>query len=187
MGHPFDDMLVCEQMIALSWERAIDLSPDNGLQTNQRNMRLLGLLNSFDESRSENPEEFSENSAALLRLEAKVDLLLDLFSDLLKKTPMDHQQCTVRLSAKGLEWESNAEHFESGEPLWISLRLDPKLPQPIKLLARVISSENNQNTVKTLVAFEGLSEELIDLLEKAVFRIHRRQVANRKTVRTFLT
>ena len=184
MPHPFDNVLACEGDFPLTWSNAEGHNSHECSQINQRNERLLSILHTMDESRKEPVEEKSDQSVHLMRIEAKLDLMIDLVAQLLSAKSVDLKACPVRLSAMGIEWLSDdITDLRVSQLLWISLHLDPVLPQPVKLLSEVISVSADQGKERIVARFKSLSPAIRDLMEKTIFRFHRRQIAMLKSAK----
>jgi hypothetical protein len=146
----------------------------------EKNERLLRSINLLAEQGHEKPEEEGEHEAALIRLETKVDLLLDLFSRIGADAGGLPPSAPVRLSAKGVEWLRAGEAPAAGQRVWIHLYLEPRLPEAVQFPARVLNVETEGVQQRVLARFEPLGEGAQNLLEKMIFRHHRRQVAQQR-------
>ncbi|PLY12065.1 MAG: hypothetical protein C0631_18325 [Sedimenticola sp.] len=182
MLDPFDGVLDCHGEFPIAWEVACVYTDYDCSVANHRNERLLGLLHSLEDVRKDSYDETYESNANLARVEAKLDLLLDLVSELLTTESADLKPCSLRLSSRGAEWMGESTDLQPSQQVWLSLGLDPKLPRPLKLLAEVVNVFREPGGLRMLLAFKLQSELVTDLLEKAIFRYHRRQIASQKSV-----
>jgi len=157
-------------------------SPESPLALeNDRNQRLLRALLLFQESHREGAEEAGERSAELVRIEAKLDLLFDLVSQLLSGRADSAEACPVKLWMTGVSWTTRSETPpDTGDSLWLSLFLDPDIPQPLRLPVRVTGLQREVAGCRVEVAIEPLEEPLDDLWGRFIFRQHRRMIARRK-------
>jgi hypothetical protein len=146
----------------------------------ERNERLLRNINLLAEQGPERPEEEGEYEAALIRLETKVDLLLDLFSRFGSEAEGMPAAAGVRLSAEGMEWCAEGVAPAVGQQGWIRLYLEPRLPQAVQFPVRILAVETEAAQYKAVARFETLGEGVQNLLEKLIFRHHRRQIAQRR-------
>ena len=64
--------------------------------------------------------------------------------------------------------------------IWIELSLDPVLPGPLKLPAMVLEVEQGLEVFTVLAVFVDEDEDFQELLQKVLFRYHRRTVARIK-------
>lgn len=67
-----------------------------------------------------------------------------------------------------------------GQYVVISLYLTDNYPRPVELLCECVDVTPEAGTIKILCKFYGLNPAVSDLLEKLVFRAHRRDVARKK-------
>jgi len=151
-------------------------SDDGSLMSmvNIRNQRLLQGLIALDDSRR---SDEGERSPEMIRLESKLDLLLDMMAVLVQRGEQHLRRTPVRLAASWLEWQGVDGAVQVGEQVWVYLQIDPRLPQPLKLLAQVVTAEGAGEYARVHVRLTQLSEECRDLLEKVIFRYHRREIA----------
>ncbi|WP_273438366.1 PilZ domain-containing protein [Sedimenticola selenatireducens] len=166
----------------VQWEeRALD-GPLSRLETDEKNARLLkAMLVSQDLQYEYGDESGDRGVADLARVEAKLDLLLDMVSQLLRSEQQDAIQTTVVLWLSGASWISSDDHLPSvGERLWLALYIDSRLAQPLRLPVLVTDITSHGGTSEITVAFESLDEPVEDLMGKLIFRQHRRMIAQQK-------
>ena len=170
--------LVFEGSLPLEWQEAP--LPDNAelARWNADGAQLLGAEASLEEARSH--EALKEESPALAhelqRLEFKLDILLRLTAELaIHHSPLPSPR-TVRLSSQGLEW-IGADGPRVGATGIASVYVNRALPQPLRLPCRVIDERRvgEQRTVR--LRFVGLSDGVVEGLDRLIFRHHRRLVA----------
>jgi hypothetical protein len=180
-SHPLQDTLIYEDELPLRWQvRSDQRHSESMTRIAEKNERLLRSINLLAEQGHERSEEEGEHEAALVRLETKVDLLLDLFSRIGLEADGQPPTATLRLSAQGLEWLSAGEAPDEGQVIWVWLYLEPRLPEAVQLPARVLKVAPEGAQQRSLVRFESLGESAQNLLEKLIFRHHRRQVAQQR-------
>ena len=126
-------------------------------------------------------EAGERESEALQALETKLDLLIQLVTQLLGQQQSLPPGQTVHLAASGIEWHSRAPLPSRG---WLELFLESRLPRALKLAV-----ENRQHEVEPGVwqicsRFASLEAEVRTHLEKWVFRRHRREIAHRRQGRS---
>jgi hypothetical protein len=175
--------LVFEDLLPLAW---LPGPLPQGLQLarlNADNHQLLGAESSLEEVRV--PEALKEESQALLhelqRLEYKLNVLLRLTADLAAKSAGLPPPQPARLGAHGLEWTSPAAPAV-GESGLLQVYINPALPQPLKIPAVVIGERMHDNQRVAQLEFRELSEAVVDMLEKLIFRHHRRLVKGARSV-----
>jgi hypothetical protein len=89
----------------------------------------------------------------------------------------------VRLAARGVEWW-DGDAPAVGVTGVLSLYINPTLPQALRLPARIASERHEGATRVVQMPFIGLSEPVVDGIEKFIFRHHRRLVAGAKQAAT---
>jgi hypothetical protein len=139
---------------------------------------LLGAESSLDEVRVH--EALKDESPALLhelqRLEYKVNILLRLVGELALRSSGLPAAQPVRMSARAIEWIGEAGPAAGATGL-LSLYINPALPQPLRIPCVVAGQRIIDDSRATQLRFMGLSEAVVDMLEKLIFRHHRRLVA----------
>lgn len=161
--------------LPLSWREAGSLAPGKIEHWQHANISLLHALAMVEAMPGDWEKELGLAAKAYERLEAKVDVMLDMLGRLLAErieTPPEH---LLILRANGLEWlDTNPP--EPGREIIIYLYLSPKLPQPLTLTAIVQSCVAEGDTSRVQTTFSHLNTELTDWLERTVFRYHRRAI-----------
>jgi hypothetical protein len=180
-SHPLQDTLIYEDELPLRWQvRSDQRHSESMTRIAEKNERLLRSINLLAEQGHERSEEEGEHEAALVRLETKVDLLLDLFSRIGLEAGGQPPSAIIRLSAQGMEWLSEGEVPAEGQMIWVWLYLEPRLPEAVQFPAQILGVETEGPQHKVLARFESLGEGAQNLLEKMIFRHHRRQVAQQR-------
>ena len=148
---------------------------------NADNHQLLGAESSLDEVRVH--EALKDESPALLhelqRLEYKVNILLRLTAELALRGSGLPAAERVRMSSRALEWfgEHTAQPEATG---LLSVYINSALPQSLKIPSIAAGQATIDGMRATRFRFVGLSDAVIDMLEKLIFRHHRRLVAGAK-------
>jgi len=172
------DGLIFEDFLPLSWTPGV--LPQGVVlgRLNTDNQQLLGAEASLDEVRVH--EALKDESPALLhelqRLEFKLNVLLRLTAELAKRTSHLPAPQHVRLSSGGLTWIGTGVPA-AGETGVLDLYINATLPQPLRLPATVFGTPDHAPAEAVQLQFAGLSEPVVDLIEKLIFRHHRRLVA----------
>ena len=172
------DELAFQDVLPFAWRplpQGVDRDAAAGYM--ERNARLLHAREALDQLGPvavEKPDESSPNAADLLRLELKVNLLLDLVGQVLATSRPRPPAVPVRFNAQGVVWRGAAPLPEAGAQGVAEIYLHDALAEPLRLPGRV-SSVTPDGHVK--VRFVPVGEPVADLLEKLCFRRHRRQIA----------
>jgi Atypical PilZ domain, cyclic di-GMP receptor len=140
----------------------------------ERNVRILQVCATIEEQGPvEKAEDKSMHSADLLRLEVKMNLVLELMGQLLAAQQPRPRAVSLRFNALGAIWRSTAPP-RVGDLGLLDIHLRECLAQPLTLIANV-THVSSEGVVK--VAFTPPGEATADLIEKLAFRRHRRLVA----------
>jgi hypothetical protein len=170
------DELAFQDVLPLAW-RALPhaIERDTAAGYMERNARLLQAREALDQlGPVEKPDDNSPNAADLMRLELKVNLLLDLVGQILASNRPRPSAVPVRFNAQGLVWRSQSPLPEAGSQGLAEIYLHDCLAEPLRLpgVVRKVSPDGLVN-----VRFVPVGETVADLVEKLCFRRHRRQIA----------
>lgn len=172
------DGLIFEETLPVVWT-AGPLPEGLALaRLNSDNHQLLGAESSLDEVRVH--EALKDESPALVhelqRLEYKVNILLRLTADLALRSSGVPPAQRVRLTPRALEWFG--EHTPAvGSTGLLALYVNSALPQAVKIPCVVAGERLQDNLRAAQLRFSGVSEAVVEQLEKLIFRHHRRLVA----------
>jgi Atypical PilZ domain, cyclic di-GMP receptor len=167
--------LAYEDVLPVGWRalsKPLDLTAVSALT--ERNIRILLVCATIEEQGPvEKAEDKSLHSTDLLRLEVKLNLVLELVGQLLAAQQPRPRPVSVRFNALGANWRS-ATPPRVGDQGLLDIYLRECLAQPLTLIANV-TQVSAEGMVK--VAFTPPGEATADLIEKLAFRRHRRHVA----------
>jgi hypothetical protein len=167
--------LAYEDVLPVGWRplaRPLDLATVTALT--ERNVRTLQVCATIEEQGPvEKAEDKSLHSADLLRLEVKMNLVLELMGQLLAAQQPRPPTSPLKFNALGAVWRSQAPP-KQGEQGLLDIYLRECLAQPLTLIGNV-TQVSNDGQVK--VTFTPPGEATADLIEKLAFRRHRRHVA----------
>lgn len=170
--YPLDQSLAYEGDLALEWrDRDERVEAGHRERLNAANERALRLLAVLEEHHSDTSEE-QASGHELARLEFKINLILELVGGWLAQQRHQAAPIAARLSSRAVRWRPLAAVPPVGAAGEAILYLHAALPYPLCLPAVIHSADEVVEA-----RFEGLSETLVELLEKTIFRRHRRQVA----------
>jgi Atypical PilZ domain, cyclic di-GMP receptor len=177
------DGLIFEELLPLEWfpgplPEGLELA-----RLNADNHQLLGAESTLEEVRVSEAVSKEESSALiheLQRLEYKLNVLLRLTADLVAQARQLSAPQRVRLSARGLEW-FEAPSLKRGDVGLLHIYINRTLPQPLKIPCGVAGERAQGGTRVAQLVFRDLSDGVVDMLEKLIFRHHRRRVAGAKT------
>ena len=146
-----------------------------------RTEMLLTSLALSENARSEDGDEHAEPSSALQRVEAKLDLVLGLLGTMMSERGDLPPPTLLRWSTRGARIDVLGDALAIRPGARGVLRVQPAdwLPDCIELPAHAIAVEG----ARAWLAFEPLSPPLADALERHLFRLHRKQVAESRRLR----
>jgi hypothetical protein len=138
----------------------------------ERNVRLLQALAAIeDHGVAEKPDESAPD---LARLDFKINLLLDLVGQLLVANRPSPAPVAIRFNAHGAVWQAPAPLPQAGGQGILEIYLRDFLAAPLRLVG-TLTQVAADGEVK--VRFAPVGEAVADLLERLIFRHHRRQIA----------
>ncbi len=163
--------------LPVAWE-PLPAPPAEQVSGSQANEELLGNLLILDEAVAD-PEEDAQQEH-WRRVEAKLDLMLSLLGEVLAGQCGLPAARPVRLGGGVLcvDGISDQPLPAAGDWLRVQLYLMPGIPRPLVVVAEVLPSETPK---RLLLRLTGLPETTRDLLERFVFRQHRRAIAQARS------
>ncbi len=140
-----------------------------------RNFRVLQAISALEEhGPAEKPDENSPHAADLIRMDLKINLLLDMVGQLLAASHPRPRSSKVRFNALGAAWLAAKPFPAIGEQGVLEVHLRDCIAEPLRLFGR-IAAVGEDGRVK--VKFVAPGEHIASLIEKLAFRKHRRQIA----------
>ncbi len=177
--NPLADTLVYEDMLPLSWgSRECGV---NYMRVAEHNEHVVRCVNLLGEQIKEKMDDEYEAESVLARVEAKLNLLLDMVSRLDRQGSDIPEAVQVRLASAGIEWKGKGQAPAVGDNIWVNLYIDSRIPEAMELAARVVSVSMDGETLTVCARFEEMGEVVQDQLEKMIFRYHRRMVAQSRS------
>jgi hypothetical protein len=168
--------LAYQDMLPVGWKplaKAPDLATVTALADS--NVRILQVCAAIEEQGAvEKKDDKSPHSADIMRLEVKMNLLLDLMGQLLAAAQPRPASAVIRFNALGAVWQSATPPPRIGEQGLLEIYLRDSLPRPLTLVASITQATADG---RIRAAFSPPGEATSDLIEKLAFRRHRRQVA----------
>jgi hypothetical protein len=144
---------------------------------NSENQQILQLDASLEER---HPVDAKDDDPVMRReferLESKLNVIMQLLSRLLAREnilPVDRK---FRLAADGIEWD-NDEPLQAESRGIVTLHVNRTLPRALELAGKVIGCNQRGNKYRVAFVFDGVAANVIDLMEKMIFRHHRRAIA----------
>ncbi len=175
------DKLAYEELLPVLWRPLGEpLSDMTAQRLVESNLRVLQACDALEEhGKTEKPDDESPHSADIMRLDFKLNLLLDLVGQLLAASQPRAGHVPIRFNAMGATWQS-AQTLTAGAHGILEITLKDLIVQPLHLPAEIVSSATGG---ETRARFLGLGETVADHIEKLVFRRHRRKIAGSRQQR----
>ncbi len=163
--------ILLERSLPLSWTTREAGSPVSNTRHNQI---IFDLLDSLEESSYQKPD--TENASELIRIETKLNLVMQLLAELLQDRQSHLPEVSIRFSNDTLAWRVE-QPLSAGTLLQVSLSPDDRIPLAMSFEARVLAVNDGWMEVD----MHGLDEDELAKWSRWVFRQHRRQVAQTRT------
>jgi hypothetical protein len=172
--------LIYEDQIPLLAEQIKDDTRQvSGQRLELQNLKILRLLWNMQESLHELPEQYHELESVFLRLDNKLDVLLELLGQIASQTMDLPPQSRIRLNSIRLSWLSESAPQPASR--WqVECYVIPSVPTPLTLSGRVCAIHPEGSSFWIELELEPLGELVADLLDKIIFRAHRRAVARQR-------
>lgn len=175
----FGDTLACEELRPAAFVPGA-LEPIAARQACLRAESLLRALAVVEDSRGEDPEEHGAQELALGRIEAKLDLLTALVASRFG----EHRD-----PPRPLHWSALGASLDVDQTVAPGtagmLRVQPSdwLPESLLLPATVLASVSHGGGQQLWLRFDPLPPALASALERHLFRVHRRAIAESRRPR----
>lgn len=179
----FEDRLKLTESLRIS-VRAVDgqLTEQDRKQFQFRAENVLTLLAANNDVRDEPLEADSPFAIDMQRIEAKMDVLLTVFSDLLLQLrqralpePLPVQLNGVGVAIRGFPWNDQPQR-----QVVVSIHFDECPALPLELPA-LFSGMTRDSTPQALFIFENPGAKFDQAMETYVFRRDRRKIAQRRS------
>ncbi|MET0330645.1 MAG: PilZ domain-containing protein [Dyella sp.] len=153
---------------------ALDVPPDATALAgyNERNLHVLRALASLDERRVETSEDESPVLQELLRMDSKINVLMEIVNRLLVPLELLPMRQPIRFNALGILLP--AANLPSAEHLLVRLHFDACRALPLEMAVQFVRMESE---MRAFLGFVKPTEMVHEGLERFVFRHHRRKVA----------
>ncbi len=161
--------------------RPIAVPPDTAesARMNAEGVQVLMADASLEDiHRGPDPKDDDGPSAAdLQRIEFKLNVLLQLVAGLLARSGDQPPPVPVRLFGDGLEYQATGPVPATGAAGIAHVYISRGFPKALELPGKVVGSRQADGVTWVRVEFVGVGPQVTDLLERLIFRHHRRQVA----------
>jgi len=167
-------------ILPLSWQAASVQDETTQARWHHANLALLRALAGIEATLPLEGEHDRDSHLVktLERLESKIDIALSLLARLSNGQAELPRQLPVTLSAQHIEWTDTASP-KAGQEIMLTVYLNPKLPEPLMLRAKVADVTSVDGGFRCVAEFLDQDEEFLDWMTRTVFRYHRRALQAR--------
>lgn len=176
----FDETLSCELALPAEFRIGSAVIRPGTAETLLRSVALVE-----DARGDDGHDDRSDATLQVQRLEAKLDLVMVLLGRLVRQSSQDLPLRPLRWSRRGIRLEQGARSGAAPGSMGV-IRLQPCdwLPDHIDLPVVIVAEAANGAGAHYLwLRFQGLSDALEMALERHLFRLHRRQIAEARRLR----
>lgn len=172
------DGLSIDDIVPIAWEEADFTHAATFEHANEETSRALQAIAVYEETPRSPTEDIVHSRTENARIEAKLDLMLSLLSNMLsERTGMPEPRAIILRNAS-LEWQCKPEpEVGRADTGIMSLWINTHLPLPLRLPCRVDGVIERNGHQWAQARFEFLAPNVSDALGQVIFRHHRRQVA----------
>ncbi|ALP52668.1 hypothetical protein Tel_05620 [Candidatus Tenderia electrophaga] len=175
--------LFCELSIPFEWTAADKADTATAVTPAEElaNQNCLKIVLGLDDVSHDANDDVLEVSYELQRLDFKVNVILELVGQLVSQNLSLPARHAVKLGPSSIRWRTQASPAEVGQRLRLKLFPDQRFPFPLCLRGRVATLEQVEQDWEIRLELDQMHEYTQDLLEKYIFRCHRRHIARMKT------
>jgi len=170
--------LAYEDVLPVRWRAATaPISEAFRRSCAEGNLKILQAATALEEHsqpEKNKQDEHSQFHADIVRLDMKVNMLLEMVGQLLAAQQPRPETMSIRFNKLGAVWTNKGTAPTANSNGMLEVFLKECVAEPLRLLGRV-ASVGQDGRIK--VQFEPMPQAVGDLIEKLAFRRHRRQVA----------
>lgn len=170
--------LSIEDIVPLTWEVA-DFTHSASLEhANEDTSRALQAIAVYEETPRSPTEDLVHARSEFARLEAKLDLVLSLLSNVVSESAGMPDPRAMVLRSGSFEWQlDSASEIGRADTGIVNVWMNTHLPLPLRLPCRVDRIMERNGFKWAQARFEFLAPNVRDSLGQVIFRHHRRQIA----------
>ena len=153
-------------------------------ESNESFLRAVSAIGTFPGDGSLSVDASEDDvamSQEIARLDLKINLLLDLVSQLIYKQLEIPERRRVTVSSSDIAWGGGGPLPTPGSTVFVQAYIQHGTPKPLCFYGEVISSQEDCDTGCARVRYLGLAGSAQSWLDKLIFRHHRREVAYRRS------
>lgn len=178
----FGDILSCEPCLPACFV-AKDVAEMNARRRLAEAERLLLRLAQIEDGHgAEDVEDHGHNDLAFQRIEARLQLLSEQVASLMRQARDPLPEQTLHWSSRGVALAYSGSTAVGATGL-VEIEVAEWLPQPLRLPAVVIAMRPTGDETRLWLRFDPGSDGARRALERHLFRLHRREVAEARRQR----
>ena len=175
--------LFCELTLPLAW------SPTTEADTHSHsfefsNQNCLKIILGLDEVSQDVADDLPEIGHELQRLDFKINIILELIAQLTAQNSQLPEAVDIKLGSTLLQWSTAHLPPRPDQYVKIEIYPDPRYPFPVILFGKVTSVEPVLNDYQVTLGLCLADKQSQELLDKYIFRCHRRHIAKIKSLKT---
>ncbi len=143
------------------------------------NFSRLQVIQGLEEVSSESFDEFPGLASEIQRIDFKMNVLLELVGVIATKELMIPPSVSILLSSSAVQWQT-PQSLKEGVRLQLELFLEMRFPFSLVFSGRVETVTQAEGENSVVVNLDPQSERVQELLDKYIFRCHRRHIARMK-------
>lgn len=116
----------------------------------------------------------------IARLETKLNLVLEMLSDVLLQQNAAPHMASISMGTHQLGWRVKQTVHRPGEQGLVSIYLVPGLAKPLRLAVEVIEVKSENSHSLIITKWLNLSEQVKELIAKYIFVQHRKEIARQR-------
>jgi hypothetical protein len=143
-------------------------------ESNLKILQAATALEEHSQPEKNKQDEHSQFHADIIRLDTKVNMLIEMVGQLLAAQQPRPESMSIRFNKLGAVWTQKSAPPAVNSNGLLEVFLKEFVAEPLRLVGR-IASVGQDGRVK--MQFEPMNPTVADMMEKLAFRRHRRQVA----------
>lgn len=142
-------------------------------ESNLKILQAAAALEEHTQPEKNKPDDYSQYHADIVRLDMKINLLLEMVGQLLAAHQTRPPVMSIRFNKLGAVWRQDGQLPVVDSSGVLEMYLKECVAEPVRFFGRVSSVDRGRIKIK----FDPMGQAVSDLIEKLAFRRHRRQVA----------
>lgn len=173
--------LSCALKLPLEWSSLKESCSSLSSSVERANQNCLKIVLGLSDCMHESHDENTELSQDLQRMDFKINIILEMLGQLLSKNIKIPPDVDLKLGPKAIQWLKLANPPESGQMIQVKIYLDTRFLFPFVICGEVATVTPVEAGYSVVIQTAEISASSLELLEKYIFRCHRRQIARMKS------